>query len=98
MQPHLRSNNRLHFTLSGPDQIVAVDNGDPTSFESFQAPERNAFNGLCLVVFRTKAGQPGEVKLKAQSEGLAGVDLVVWGMGGQRRSWYGCACHPKWAP
>ena len=72
-----RSRNHLHFTLSGPGQLVAVDNGDPISFESFQAPERHAFNGLCLVVIRTKAGQPGEIKLKAQSEGLAGMDLVV---------------------
>jgi len=60
-----------------------MDNGDPTSFESFQATERHAFNGLCLVVIRTKAGQPGEIKLKAQSEGLAGVDLVVSSRGGK---------------
>ena len=78
-----RSHNRLHFTLSGPGQIVAVDNGDPTSFESFQSPERNAFNGLCLVVIRTRAGQPGEIKLKAQSEGLAGSELVISGTGGK---------------
>ena len=35
-----------HFEISGPGEIVATDNGDATSFESFQAPERNAFNGL----------------------------------------------------
>src|ERR1019366_1744262 len=37
----------------GPGEIVATDNGDPTSFERFPAPERNAFNGPALVVVRT---------------------------------------------
>jgi beta-galactosidase len=78
-----RSHNRLCFTLSGPGQIVAVDNGDATNLESFQSPERAAFNGLCLVVIRTKAGQSGEIKLKAQSEGLAGTELVISSRGGK---------------
>jgi beta-galactosidase len=78
-----RSHNRLHFTLSGPGQIVAVDNGDATSFESFQSTERAAYNGLCLVVIRTKAGQSGAIRLKAQSEGLVGAELVVSSRGGR---------------
>ena len=43
-----RSNNRIQFEISGPGEIVATDNGDPTNLESFKAKERNAFNGLCL--------------------------------------------------
>ena len=72
-----RSKNRIRFELTGPGEIVAVDNGDATSFESFQSKARNAYNGLCLVVVRTKAGQAGAVKLKAQSEGLAGAEIVI---------------------
>jgi beta-galactosidase len=72
-----RSKNRIRFAISGPGEIVAVDNGDSTSLESFQAKERNAYNGLVLVVVRTKAGQPGVIKLKAQSEGLAGVEISI---------------------
>ena len=41
-----RADNRIRFTIDGPGEIVATDNGDPTSFEPFQAPERKAFNGL----------------------------------------------------
>ncbi len=52
-----RAQNRVRFELTGPGEIVAVDNGDATSFDSFQAPERNAFNGLCLVVVRAQAGR-----------------------------------------
>jgi beta-galactosidase len=63
-----RSKNHLTFSLEGPGEIVAVDNGDATSFESFQAKERNAYNGLALVIVR--ANRPGHLKLQAQSEGL----------------------------
>lgn len=72
-----RSHNLVRFALSGPGEIVAVDNGDATSFESFQAKQRKAYNGLCLVIIRTKTGQAGAIKLKAQAEGLAGAEIVV---------------------
>jgi beta-galactosidase len=65
-----RSKNRIKFEIEGPGEIVAVDNGDATCHESFQAKEYNAYNGLCLVIIRSKAGQAGSIKLKAQSDGL----------------------------
>lgn len=65
-----RSKNHIKFEIEGPGEIVATDNGDATSFESFQAPERNAFNGLALVIVRAKAGQTGPIKLTATSNGL----------------------------
>jgi len=72
-----RSKNRIAFEVSGPAEIVATDNGDATSFESFQSPTRAAYNGLALVIVRTKAGAPGTVKLKATSDGLAGAEVVL---------------------
>jgi beta-galactosidase len=72
-----RSKNRIRFTLSGPGEIVAVDNGDATNLESFQAKERNAFNGLCLVVVRTKAGAAGKIRLRAETDGLAGTQILI---------------------
>jgi beta-galactosidase len=56
---------------------VAVDNGDATSFEPFQSRERNAYNGLALVVVRTKAGEPGAITLKAQSDGLTPAEITL---------------------
>jgi len=44
--PHAK--NRVRFSIEGPGEIVATDNGDQTSLESFQSSERNTFNGLCL--------------------------------------------------
>ncbi|HWH67957.1 MAG TPA: beta-galactosidase GalB, partial [Candidatus Sulfotelmatobacter sp.] len=57
-----RAKDHVSFELSGPGEIVAVDNGDATSFEPFQAKERNAFNGLCLVIIRS-TGEPGTLRL-----------------------------------
>ena len=65
-----RADNRIHFEIEGPGEIVGTDNGDPTSFESFQSHDRKSFNGLCLVIVRGKAGTPGKIKLTATSEGL----------------------------
>jgi hypothetical protein len=65
-----RADNRIHFEIEGPREIVATDNGDPTSFESFQSRDRKAFNGLCLVIVRGKPGQPGTITLAATAEGL----------------------------
>jgi len=62
--PVPRSRNRIHFDLNGPGEIVATDNGDATSFESFQSHEHNAFNGLCLAIIRTKAGETGKITLR----------------------------------
>jgi beta-galactosidase len=65
-----RASNAIRFRIEGPGEIVATDNGDPTSFEPFQAPARKAFNGLCLVVVKAKPGQTGRIKVTASSDGL----------------------------
>lgn len=72
-----RSKNHIKFDLEGPGEIVAVDNGDATSFEPFQAKERNAFNGLALVIVR--ATQPGEITLKAHADGLKDATTQIAG-------------------
>ena len=65
-----RSKNSIKFEVSGPGEIVAVDNGDATSFEPFQASHRKAYNGLALVIVRAKKGELGSFTLIAKSEGL----------------------------
>ncbi|MEY4917548.1 MAG: hypothetical protein RL616_1461 [Verrucomicrobiota bacterium] len=71
-----RADNRIHFDIEGPGEIVATDNGDPTSFESFQSRDRKTFNGLGLVIVRGIPGQPGKIKLAATADGL-GVGTAV---------------------
>ena len=72
-----RTNNLVKFEVSGPGEIVGVDNGDATSFESFLAKEHQAFNGLALVIIRTKAGEKGTIKLKAISDGLTESSIQI---------------------
>jgi beta-galactosidase len=72
-----RASQQIHFDLEGPGEIVATDNGDPASFESFQSHDRQAFNGLCLVVVRGLAGQPGKVTLTAQATGLRANKTII---------------------
>jgi beta-galactosidase len=72
-----RSSNRVRFTLDGPGAIVATDNGDATSHESFQAKERKAFNGLCLVIVHADAGNPGKLTLHAEADGLKSASVVI---------------------
>jgi beta-galactosidase len=72
-----RADNSIHFDIEGPGEIVATDNGDPTSFESFQAHDRKAFNGLCLAIVRAKPGKPGKIKLTAKTDGLKLGSAVI---------------------
>jgi beta-galactosidase len=65
-----RASQRVRFTIEGPGELVATDNGDPTSFESFQAPERAAFSGLVLGIVRAKAGSSGDITVRVRAEGL----------------------------
>jgi beta-galactosidase len=72
-----RAKNQLKFKLSGPGEIVATDNGDATSFESFQAPERKAYNGMALVIVRAKPGEQGKITLTAEAEGIKAGECVI---------------------
>jgi beta-galactosidase len=65
-----RSKNHIKFSIVGPGEIVATDNGDATSFEPFQSPEHSAYNGLALVIVRAKAGQTGTFTVTAKADGL----------------------------
>jgi beta-galactosidase len=72
-----RSTNRVTFTLEGPGEIIATDNGDATSHEPFQQNERAAFNGLCLAIVRSEAGLPGKITLRAKATGLKDASVVI---------------------
>jgi beta-galactosidase len=65
-----RADNSVHFEIEGPGEVVATDNGDATSFDSFVSHDRKAFNGLCLVIVRGKSGQAGKIKVTATAEGM----------------------------
>ena len=72
-----RSKNQIRFEVSGAGELLAVDNGDATSFESFQATERKAYNGLALAIIRTKRGEAGTIHLRAHSDGLTSGAIQI---------------------
>ncbi len=65
-----RATNLIQFSIEGPGEIVATDNGDPTNLVAFSSHERAAFSGLALVVVRGKPGKSGALKIRAVSPGL----------------------------
>lgn len=69
--------SRIAFSVDGPAEIVATDNGDPTDMTAFPSHERHAFNGLALVIVRAMPGQTGTVTVRAQSAQLQGAETVV---------------------
>ncbi|MFJ1466898.1 beta-galactosidase GalB [Massilia orientalis] len=75
--PAPRAHDRVRFTVEGPADLVATDNGDATSFESFQARDRAAFNGLVLGIVRPRAGAGGTITVRADGAGLKGVAVTL---------------------
>ena len=72
-----RTSQRVRFTVEGPGELVATDNGDPTSFEAFPSAERAAFNGLVLGIVRAKPGSSGPITVKVAAEGLAPATVTL---------------------
>ena len=72
-----RTSNQLNFSIEGPGRIVATDNGDATSHESFQAKSKKAYNGLCLVIVAANQGATGSFTVKAESKGLKAAAVKV---------------------
>ena len=72
-----RSKNHLKFSVTGPAEIIATDNGDVTSLLPFQLSERDAYNGLALVILRSQYMKQGKVVLTVESKGLPKQKVVL---------------------
>jgi len=72
-----RAKNALSFSIEGPGEIVATDNGDAANLVSFASHQREVFNGLCLIIVRAKAGQSGAIKVKASADGLESQTISI---------------------
>ena len=72
-----RSHPFIQFSIEGPGEIIAADNGDAASFISFQSKERQAYNGMALVIVKANKGMKGKIKIKAVSEGLKSTEVSI---------------------
>ncbi len=64
--------DRIVFSVQGPADIVAVDNGDQQSLEPFQARERLLFYGQAMAILRSRGSETGMITLQAETEKIAG--------------------------
>ncbi|MBN1820091.1 MAG: DUF4982 domain-containing protein [Prolixibacteraceae bacterium] len=71
------TNNSVSYSIKGPGEIIATDNGDPTNMVSFSSKEREAFNGMNLVIIRSKKGEKGKLEITAKSEGLKDATIKI---------------------
>jgi beta-galactosidase len=69
--------NKIAFTIDGPAEIVATDNGNPADMVSFSSKQRNAFSGLALVIIKSKKNRPGIITVKATADGLKETKITV---------------------
>jgi len=74
-----RTDNHIKFSITGPGEIVAVDNGNAASFEPFQAKEHDAYNGLALAIVRGKPGAAGAFTVTAESPDLTAASVSIRG-------------------
>ncbi|MGC2284380.1 MAG: glycoside hydrolase family 2 TIM barrel-domain containing protein [Candidatus Acidiferrum sp.] len=70
------ADNEVTFAVEGEATLIGVDNGDPSSHESYKANHRKAFNGLALAVLQSTA-KPGSVHITASSPSLQSSTVTV---------------------
>jgi beta-galactosidase len=68
---------QIAFKVNGPGAIVAVDNADNASHESFHASERKAYQGWSFAIVR--ATGTGAITLTASARGLTGSSVAISG-------------------
>ena len=70
------ANNLVSFDVKGPGIVAAVDNGDNSSHEKFQASQRRAYQGLSFAMIKTKASR-GRITITASSPGLLSASVTL---------------------
>ena len=70
------ASNAVSFAVSGPGQLVGVDNGNPVDTASYKGTSRNAFSGKVLAIVRS-TGTAGSIAVSATSAGLTSGSVTV---------------------
>lgn len=71
-----KAENLLSFEIEGPAAIIGVGNANPVSLESYQLPNRKAWQGRCLVIIKSE-NKPGKIRLKVTSSGLTAGEIII---------------------
>lgn len=66
--------NLIRVEVSGAGRLVGLDNGDSTDYDSYKGDNRRLFSGKLLAMIESTL-QPGEITVRAYSEGLENAEL-----------------------
>ena len=73
---HPLAMNRVKLKLTGNAEIAGVGNGNPQSFEPFQANYVDLFYGKAVVIIKSRY-KSGKAKLTASAEGLKSDSVTI---------------------
>ena len=68
--------NKIRFKVSGKGTYHAAANGDPSSLESFQAPQMSAFHGQLTAIVKASE-TPGDITFTASAPGLKSATIKL---------------------
>ena len=71
------ADNLINFDVEGPAEVAGVGNGNPLSFEPFQADYRKLFYGKAMLILRSVEGETGKINITAKSEGLKDANVRI---------------------
>lgn len=71
-----KAENLVRFAIEGPGKIVGVGNAHPVSLESYQQPQRKAWQGRCMVIVKSES-TGGTITLRATADGLTPASISI---------------------
>lgn len=69
--------NMIHFQVDGPAEIAGVGNGNPLSYEPFQANYRKLFYGKAILILKSGYAETGTVTVTALGKGLKDATVAI---------------------
>jgi beta-galactosidase len=66
----------VHFATTGPAAVIAVDNGNMTDHDPFQATERKVYDGNVTALLRA-SGSSGKMTVTASADGVAPASVTL---------------------
>ncbi len=70
------ANNRVSFEATGSGVIAAVDSGDNSDHDPFQAKNRRAFQGRLVALIKANRSE-GRITVAAKADGLTGSTVML---------------------
>ncbi|MFX3634792.1 MAG: glycoside hydrolase family 2 TIM barrel-domain containing protein [Candidatus Pristimantibacillus sp.] len=69
--PVENANNRVNVQVTGPGQLLGLDNGDSTDYDPYKGFSKRLFSGKLMAIIGATL-QSGEIQIEVSSKGLEG--------------------------